>query len=219
MTYFSGSFRHPMEDQVRSPAEAPLLATALILVLALALNAATGNRLWFWYTLVGLALLGLFAGSVKHLGLRLPRRPTWAVGLAGSLHYVGGSLSAVGAIGGVNGLYYVLPWWDNLTHFLGSGAVGVAAYAILVHYHPSLAGLAGGVLAVGVAQLVGVLIELYELVGFLFFGTVDQGFYLNNAIDLYYNVLGAAVAVTGYALYLARREDPATGDESDPIGG
>ncbi len=179
----------------------PFWVTGGLLAAALALDLWAGNRLWLAYTLIGLTLLLAIAGCVRHLGWRLPTVAAWTVGLAAAMHFLGGSLSGLHRIGGVNGLYYAFPWWDNLTHFLGLAAVAVAAYATLTP-RLSTGRLLTGFLAVSVACLVGVLIELYELAGFLFFGTVDQGFYLNNALDLYYNLLGAVTGVVVYARWL-----------------
>lgn len=179
----------------------PFWVTGALLLAALVLDVWAGNRLWLAYTSIGLALLLVVAGGVRHLGWRPPTVAAWTVGLAAAMHYLGGSLSGLHQIGGVNGLYYAFPWWDNLTHFLGLAAVAVAVYAALV---PRLSAgrLLTGFLAVSVACLIGILIELYELAGFLFFGTVDQGFYLNNALDLYYNLLGAVTGVVVYARWL-----------------
>jgi hypothetical protein len=56
-----------------------------------------------------------------------------------------------------------------------------------------------GLAAVGLAVLLGVVVELHEFGGFVAFGTVDQGFYTNTMLDLYHDVLGAgAAAVLGH---------------------
>ncbi len=101
-------------------------------------------------------------------------------------------------------MYYALPWWDNVVHFLGAGAAGVAAAYLLA---PRMTPTKGTIFVAGcVASFLGMVVELYEFTGFLWFGTVDQGYYTNTLLDLYYNALGA---FTGAWLWLRR------GDLSD----
>lgn len=185
----------------------PYRATGLVLALAVALDLATGNALWLAYSLVGLAAFGLLAGLVRAGRLAPDPLAAWLVGLAMALHYVGGSLSGLHQVGGPNGLYYALPWWDNVVHALGSGAVAVAACAALLRALPGRPGLCA-FLGTAVAALVGTLVELYEFAQYLWFGTVDQGFYSNTMVDLYDNVVGGALGASLYAL-AARRRTPA----------
>lgn len=171
----------------------------------MALNLATGNALWLAYSLVGLAAFGLVAGLVRARRIAPDPRAAWLVGLAMALHYVGGSLSGLHQVGGPNGLYYALPWWDNVVHALGAGAVGAAACAALLRALPSRLGLCA-FLGTAVAALAGTLVELYEFAQYLWFGTVDQGFYSNTMVDLYDNVVGGALGASLYALAERRRQ-------------
>lgn len=168
--------------------------------MALALNLATGNGLWLAYCLLGLAVFLFVVSLVRTQRIRPPTRAVWMVGIAWSLHYVGGSLSGLHQIGGPNGLYYAFPWWDNVVHALGSAAVAVAAAAVFLQLGRGLAAF----LAVAVATLAGVLVELYEFAQFVWFGTVDQGFYTNTLVDLYSNLIGAALGAILYVRGHAR---------------
>jgi hypothetical protein len=170
----------------------PFRATAAALLAALALNLWTRNALWASYTLIGLGLWATVAGLVRWTAWRPHPRAVWLVGLTLALHYGGGSLSGLHQVGGPNGLYAAFPWWDNVVHFLGSGAVAMAAYTAL---EPLLRRRAlAAFLAICVATLAGVLVELYEFFQFYFLGTVDQGYYTNNMLDLYNNLVGATLA-------------------------
>lgn len=173
--------------------------TAAVLVAALGLNLWTGNGLWLAYSLVGFAVFAFAAGLVRAGRWRPPTRAVWLVGLTWGLHYVGGSLSGLHQVGGPNGLYYALPWWDNVVHALGSAAVAVAACAALVRALPGKRVLPA-FLGMAVAALVGTLVELYEFAQYLWFGTVDQGFYTNTMVDLYDNVVGGALGAALYVL-------------------
>ncbi len=182
----------------------PYAATGGALALALALNLWTGNGLWLAYTAIGAGFFLVVFALAQSGRVVPPARAIWMAGMAASFHYVGGSLSGLHQVGGPNGLYYAFPWWDNVVHALGSAAVAVAAAAVLT---PHITGprWLRGLLATCVAATVGVMAELYEFAQFVFFGTVDQGFYTNTMIDLYDNILGAATA----AIIYIRLEGPA----------
>ncbi len=169
-----------------------------MLLMALGLNAWTRNGLWFWYTTLGVAGLLTFVGLARTGILVFPTLSVWMFGVAGALHYMGGSLSGLHTIGGPNGLYYVFPWWDNLVHLIGSAAMGIAAATILLAKIPASRGTIG-FLATCIAVTVGTLVELYEFSQFLWLGTIDQGFYTNTLIDLWENLIGSAF---GAFLYL-----------------
>ena len=175
---------------------APYVVAVLLVASATAVNAAVGNRLWLAYSLVG--LVGILTLIVLDRAYRwhLPDRLLWWTTVPLAMHYLGGSLSGLHQWG-PNGLYYALPWWDNLVHFLGAGAAGVAAAYLLA---PRLGRRGLAVFVAGcVASTLGMAVELYEFTGFLWFGTVDQGYYTNTLLDLYYNALGA---FTGAWLWL-----------------
>lgn len=177
-------------------ARAPIVAWVALTATALVVNLVLGNRLWAWYASTGLLGSLLVLWLAHRLAWNVPDRLLWWAGVPLALHYIGGSLSGLHQVGGSNGLYYVFPWWDNVVHFLGAAAVGVvAAHALLPRIRSR--GLVVA-LAVAVALSVGVLVELYEFVNFVWLGTVDQGFYTNTMLDLYYNGLGGAVAAWAY---------------------
>lgn len=182
------------------------------MVAALALNAATRNGLWFWYTAVGVAGLLVFVGLARTGILVFPTFSMWMFGVAGAMHYMGGSLSGLHAIGGPNGLYYAFPWWDNLVHLLGSAAMGIAAATIL-WAKISMRRRTAGFLATCIAVTAGTLVELWEFSQFVWLGTVDQGFYTNTLIDLWNNLIGSAF---GAFLYL-RLAPASAAAKADPM--
>ena len=176
----------------------PYALTAVALGLAITLNAWTQNGLWMFYSLTGAGVFLVLVALVRNQQLQLPSKAVWMVGVGAGLHYIGGSMAGLHQIGGPNGLYYALPWWDNVVHFLGSWAVGVAAVALLAGRVTGPWWLAP-FLATCVAATVGAVVELYEFVQFVTLGTVDQGFYTNTLLDLYYNLLGGAAGAFLYA--------------------
>jgi hypothetical protein len=180
---------------------APYWATGTALVLAFGLNAWTGNRLWFWYTAIGTGVFLTVIGWVRRNRPAVPPMATWMVGLAGAMHYVGGSLSGLHQVGGPNGLYFVFPWWDNVVHFVGCFALGVAALAVLEARGARPRAAFTIVEGVALASLAGVVVELYEFAQFYWLGTIDQGFYTNTVLDLYYNLLGASAGAFSYGRF------------------
>lgn len=208
--YLNDAFRRDVEATVRDVDWRPYQVIGAILGAALGLNLWTGNPLWFAYTLVGVCVFLVLVGLVRLHRWQLPPIALWTAGIAGALHYVGGSLSGLHQVGGPNGLYYVFPWWDTVVHTLGTGAVAVAVYALLEARLATRSRFLLGFLAVAVATLLGVLVELYEFAGFTFYGTVDQGYYTNTLLDLYYNLLGAVAASGAYAR-LGRPSETASG--------
>lgn len=186
----------------------PWALTAIVLGLALVMNLWTGNDLWLGYTVFGSTCFMILLGLIRANRIHIPSGAVWMVGVGAALHYLGGSMAGLHQFRGgtENGLYYAFPWWDNVVHFLGSWAVGVAAVALLA---PMVAGPRWllPVLGTTVAVTVGALVELWEFSQFVFFGTIDQGFYTNTLLDLYYNLLGGGAGAFIYAR--SRRGRPA----------
>lgn len=192
----------------------PYWATGTALLLAFALNAYTGNRLWFWYTAIGTGAFLTVVGWVRRSRPAIPAMAAWMVGVAGAMHYIGGSLSGLHQVGGPNGLYYVFPWWDNVVHFVGCFALGVAALAVLEARGERGSAAFTILQAVALATLGGMLIELYEFAQFYWFGTIDQGFYTNTVLDLYYNLLGATAGAISYGRLRVTKKQAIGGDSS-----
>lgn len=183
--------------------ERPFRATAVLVGASVAWNAWTWNVLWLWYAVLGLGVVLVAWGLARAGRLRVSPAAAWLIGLTLALHYGGGSLSGLHRFGS-NGLYYAFPWWDNVVHALGSAAIALAVASAL----RQVQGLRRWhviVLSIGVASMVGVLVELYEFANFLVFDTVDQGYYTNTVLDLYDNLLGG---VAGGLLATARFTAP-----------
>lgn len=146
----------------------------------------------------------------------MPALAVWLVGLGAALHYVGGSMAGLHRVGGPNGLYYTFPWWDNVVHFLGSWAVGAAAAALLAA-PPAGRFRLRVALAACVGVTVGVAVEVYEFLQFVLWGTVDQGFYTNTVLDLYYNALGACAGAFVYVRLELSRTRPSARTTASPL--
>lgn len=187
-----------------------------IVVLAVVANALVENRLWLSYSLVGVVIVVTAMALDRAYRWHLPDRLLWWCGVPLAMHYLGGSLSGLHQWG-TNGLYYALPWWDNLVHFIGAGAVGVAAAYLLAPRLPRQRAVVVFT-ATCIAATLGMAVEVYEFAGFLWFGTVDQGYYTNTLLDLYYNALGG---FAGAWLWMrpARIHQMPSGTDSPDLGG
>jgi hypothetical protein len=182
----------------------PYLATAATLAAAIGLNLWTGNQTWLAYSLLGTSIFCIFVGIARLELFAFPAKTVWLLGMTSALHYIGGSFAGLHQFGGPNGLYFVFPWWDNLVHLLGTGAVAIGAATMLEKRLRDATAL-WWFLATCVAVFAGAMIELLEFAQFVFFNTVDQGFYTNTLIDLYNNFLGAALGAAIH-IYWARAD-------------
>jgi hypothetical protein len=122
---------------------------------------------------------------------------------------------------GVNGMYHVHAWWDELVHGTNNAAIAIGwslAWRRISNHNgweisPRM--IAGICFSLTVA--IGVGYEVYEFFGKTVFQTIDQGGYLNTATDLVSNLVGA-VAGTMFALFYdpLNRKAPSVSDTPLP---
>ena len=202
--------------QTEIPERAPLMAWLISCIILTIWNLSRGLNLWAAYNFGGImmALLAIFILWKGHA--RLPALPLWIGYFATMFHFFGGSLGAADSgpgpfcfggmqpgewlcADGVNGMYHVHPWWDKLVHSMNSTAIAIAwalGWRRMSEYHgwqlsPRI--VAFTAFSLGVA--IGVVYEVYEFFGKVFFLTIDQGGYDNTASDLVSDVLGAGLGV------------------------
>ena len=153
--------------------------------------------------------------------IRMPVLPLWIAYATTMLHFFGGSLGAPGhgpgpfcfdgmqpgewlCADGVNGMYHVHAWWDELVHGTNSATTAIAwslAWRRVSKHNgweisPRM--VAGICFSLTVA--IGVGYEVYEFFGKTVFLTIDQGGYLNTASDLVSNLVGAGAGMM-FALF------------------
>ena len=150
------------------------------------------SPLAFLYTGISTGLIILFA--VLHRWARWPSHALWAASLVGLGNMLGGVIlvsgqplymaDVVGPIG-----------YDKVFHFAAAAGMTVLAWEAMkrwvgVGYHR------GGILLFTwlVVNGGGAVVEIAELIGSLL-SDVSVGDYLNNAVDLVANALGAAFAL------------------------
>jgi len=207
--------------EVRVPERAPLLAWFLSCTTLAIWNYSRGLYLWAGYNLGG-AVMALMVISFMWSGrIRMPVLPLWIAYTTTLLHFFGGSLGAPDSgpgpfcfdgmqpgewlcADGVNGMYHVHAWWDELVHGTNSAAAAIGwsfAWRRVSNHNgwgisPRM--VAGICFSLTVA--IGVGYEVYEFFGKTVFLTIDQGGYLNTASDLISNPVGAGVGMM-FALF------------------
>ena len=163
-----------------------------------------------------MALTFLWSGR-----MRIPAFPLWIGYATTLLHFVGGSLGAADSgpgpfcfdgmqpgewlcADGVNGMYHVHPWWDKVVHGMNSLSAAIAwsfAWRRVSDHNgwgASSRMIAGICFSLTIA--IGMVYEIYEFFGKVFFYTIDQGGYTNTVTDLISNAVGAASGVA-FAFY------------------
>jgi len=205
----------------RVPERAPLLAWLVSCTVLAIWNFSRGLNLWAGYNLGG-AVMALLVISFMWSGrMRIPVLPLWIAYATTMLHFFGGSLGAPDygpgpfcfeglqpgewlCADGVNGMYNVHVWWDELVHGANSAATAIAwslGWRRMSDHNGwgiSPRVVAGICFSLTVA--IGVGYEVYEFFGKTVFLTIDQGGYHNTASDLISNLTGAGVGAL-FALF------------------
>ncbi|MDB5189238.1 MAG: hypothetical protein JWL82_195 [Parcubacteria group bacterium] len=182
-----------------------LLAFTLIYVTAGTLYLVhIGNTEFLAYVVVLVAILGFAAWCYLRFGI--PLWMLWLLSILGALHLAGGGLLVHGAK-----LYdYVLipiPNWtgltiwkfDQLVHPLGAIFAALITYALLARSTP-LSRIMLAVIAFMVANGCGALNEVIEFITKITLPDTGVGGYYNTALDLFFNMIGAALGAIGAAI-------------------
>ncbi len=179
-----------------------------------------------------MALTFLWSGR-----MRMPALPLWIAYCTTLLHFIGGSLGAADhgpgplcfggmqpgewlCADGVNGMYHSHPWWDKIVHGMNSASTAFAwSFAwrrVSDHngWQISSRMIAGICFSLTVA--IGMVYEVYEFFGKVFFYTIDQGGYVNTVTDLISNSLGEASGVA-FAFYYDSQGKKAPSVSASPL--
>ena len=169
--------------------------TVLYLILFTGIAIVKGNYEFLYYTAVMSAALFLIVSYNKKI--HLPKSIIFGLSMQGFLHILGGNLAIAGTR-----LYdvWIFPYfkYDNFMHFTGIFIATLIAYNLIyphldrkIEHNPwSLA-----LLLILIASGIGAFNEILELGAVVFFDAAEQvGDYMNNAIDLVYNLAGSIAA-------------------------
>jgi len=171
-----------------------------------------GNSEFVWYILTMLVLIGLVFAMARQA--RFPPALLWALSLWGLAHMAGGGVPAGdGVLYGVQllplggeGELRILKY-DQLIHAYGFGVTAWMLWHLLSVHFPALRGTRTILVYPALASMgLGAANEIVEFAAVLIFPETGVGGYFNTALDLVFNALGAAVAMTavGFAGRRAR---------------
>ncbi|WP_255571963.1 DUF2238 domain-containing protein [Celeribacter sp. PS-C1] len=162
---------------------------------------AIGNFEFVIYVLTMLILIGLVATSLRKV--EYPPCLLWALTLWGLLHMAGGGVPVNGSV-----LYTLelIPFvsdgemtilkYDQLVHAYGFGVAAWLLWHIMTHAFPVLKGTKTAfVLPVLGAMGLGALNEIIEFSAVLMVPDTNVGGYINTALDLVFNAIGAVIAM------------------------
>jgi putative membrane protein len=202
-----GKVTDSLDPQTAEPAGSRAkvpLGAGLSLVVLFALSAfVQGNYEFLFYSAVLLVLLGVL--YVLSRQFQLSALGLWGMNLWLLSHLAGG----MGSIDGVRlydvvlipltGAPYHLLKYDQLIHVYCYLVIGLLAFEVVSQLLSRASVLSASLCAVCVACGIGSLNEVLEFAAVVVVGSTGVGDYINNAIDLVANLLGAMMGV-GFGL-------------------
>lgn len=183
-----------------TPARIAFLALTLgYIVLGTITIIREGNTEFLFY--VGVLIVALSVVLYIHVRYSLPLWMAWLVSILGALHLAGGSLKVHGdllynfVIVSIPNAAGLTIWkFDQLVHPYGAAAIALITYALLVRTSWSATKkIVLLVVAFMVANGAGALNEVIEFGTKMSVPHTDVGGYYNTALDLCFNMLGAAI--------------------------
>lgn len=171
----------------------------------------TGNHEFVVYVLTMLILIALVGGSLRSAEYPLPM--LWALSAWGLLHMAGGGVpvgdsvlysAQVIPVTPPNGEMTLLKY-DQLVHAYGFGVTAWVLWHLMRRHYPVLEGSWTILVYPALAAMgLGALNEIIEFTAVLAVPETNVGGYLNTALDLVFNALGAVTAMVIIALATRR---------------
>lgn len=193
--------------------KAALVFTALYTAVFAAYFIVNWNVEFLGYIGVIILVFALLYGTLYET--RIPAFVLWGISVCGLLHMLGGSVPIDGGIlytwrivplfdGG--GEFYIFKY-DQFVHVYLYAVVALLFLHLLRNYlgqkHPSLL---IGFIALMAAQGVGAVNEMIEFIVVLLVPDNGVGGYYNTLLDIVFNFIGAALAISGFYLFHGNAE-------------
>ncbi|MBN2420831.1 hypothetical protein JXB27_00975 [Candidatus Woesearchaeota archaeon] len=188
---FFHRLKHDEEFQIKAFSFLIIKSLVIFLITAIII----GNKEFVYYDLVILPLV-LFVFFV-HRRIQMHMLVTSLLYVIFIMHAAGGVMHIAGTR--LYDITFGIIKFDNIVHFLGSFVTLLIVYGLFTHYVNRKGKRFNEfylfILLVLCSAGVGTLIEMVELIGVVFFDASEGvGNYMNNAIDLFVNLLGAIAA-------------------------
>lgn len=161
-----------------------------------------GNYEFIVYVITMVALVALVGLSLRMAQYTLPM--LWALTIWGLLHMAGGGVPVGGSVLynlrlvpllEVEGIFILK--YDQFVHAFGFGVTAWVLHHLLTLHFPETRGSVTALVFPALASMgLGAVNEMIEFSAVLLVPDTNVGGYLNTALDLCFNALGAIVAVT-----------------------
>lgn len=170
-----------------------------------------GDGEFIWYAIIVLALFSLVIGTLRVS--KFTHGIVWGLSVWALLHLAGG-----GIVVGNDVLYglqllpiyngggeMILLKYDQVVHAYGFGLCAIIIFHFLKRYvdRPYRFGVYAIAALAGMG--LGVVNEIAEFAAVLMFEDTGVGGYVNTALDLVFNALGAIIAVVGVAIFSKKK--------------
>lgn len=184
-----------------STQEKPILAFNILYVSIFALYAvAQKNYEFIFYVSIVLFLITLIL--IKNKKLRLSSGVLWCLSVWGLLHMMGGTIPVHGSVLYNLQLVPIFLKYDQFVHAFGFGTTTVVGYQLL---RPFLIKQVNwttlSLLLIMIGLGAGALNEILEFIATLTIPETNVGGYINTALDLVFNLIGATIAT----IYISKK--------------
>jgi len=190
-------FRFLRFDGLYTKEKAVVVFTFFYIFLFSALSFSKGNREFIFYSITMLLLLLL--GIYVNRQVKLPELTILGLSTLGLLHILGGNVVIRNTRLYDTFFVFDIFRYDNIVHVFGTLLATFVLNTLFFGFSRDTSNIRLGLYYFSLVLMalgVGVFNEIVEFLAVLFFNSEEGvGGYLNNAVDLIYNLIGALVAV------------------------
>jgi len=186
------------------PREYPVAIFTTVYVLAFTVwFLMSGNYEFVVYVITMFILITLIGRSLR--SVEYPVSMLWALSAWGLLHMAGGGVPVAGSVLYSLQLFPITPAdgemqllkYDQIVHAYGFGVTAWVLWYLMKRHFPMLMGTKTSLLYPALAAMgLGTVNEIIEFIAVLSVPETNVGGYFNTALDLVFNALGAAIAMT-----------------------
>ncbi|MEI4196027.1 hypothetical protein [Roseovarius sp. E0-M6] len=186
------------------PREYPVAIFTTVYVLAFTVwFLMSGNYEFVVYVITMFILITLIGRSLR--SVEYPVSMLWALSAWGLLHMAGGGVPVAGSVLYSLQLFPITPAdgemqllkYDQIVHAYGFGVTAWVLWYLMKRHFPMLMGTKTSLLYPALAAMgLGTVNEIIEFIAILSVPETNVGGYFNTALDLVFNALGAAIAMT-----------------------